>query len=89
MMKFKSFKEMANAFYAPDPSEIKSYKDLPDGDEKQKYAAVEEKVNNGEWQRAGGECTCLVCKKEYIRHGNLSYEFYWLTELCDGFLVKL
>lgn len=48
---------------------------------------VKERIEKGDFVRAGGECEC-ECGKQYIRHKNVEgYE--WLTVLCDGTLVKL
>jgi hypothetical protein len=52
-------------------------------------AEVEEMVEANEWIRAGGECICPVCGKLYIRHPNCKGKYGWLTELCNGMLVKL
>lgn len=46
------------------------------------------KVDRGEWLRAGGECICTKCGKEYSRH-EIVEAFPWLNMLCDGTLVKL
>lgn len=49
-----------------------------------------EKIYNENWYRAGGECICEVCGKEYKRHEDIVYgEFLYLTVLCNGELVKL
>ena len=53
-----------------------------------------DKIERDDWMRAGGECICPECGKEYRRHpyGMLgdSYEnAFYLTILCDGTLVKL
>lgn len=57
--------------------------------EKEFYAQVEEKIDLGEWDRAGGECICLICTEPYYKHRNLIGKFSWLTIVCDGHLVKL
>jgi hypothetical protein len=77
----------ANRFYQD--SDERKFIDSTNAEVIQKYSIIKEKVDSGEWHRAGGECICHVCKKEYKRHLNLEYEFGWLTELCDGELVKL
>jgi hypothetical protein len=41
-----------------------------------------------EFERASGACTCDVCGSPYRRHP-VSGAWWWLTELCDGSLVKL
>jgi hypothetical protein len=46
-----------------------------------------------EFYRAGGDCICPQCNKEYRKHPHsehLAYDGYpWLRRLCNGDLVKL
>ncbi len=41
-----------------------------------------------EFSRAGGECICDKCNKEYVMHPTHP-RWHWLNKLCDGSLVKL
>jgi hypothetical protein len=52
-----------------------------------------------DWFRAGGDCICKICGKDYYRHPfyrltvggwDLPYnQGFWLHVLCNGDLVKL
>lgn len=46
-------------------------------------------IEKGKWVRAGGECICPVCGKEYIRHLRLEPKYPWLNKICTGLIVKL
>lgn len=47
-----------------------------------------EKIENNEYERAGGECICDLCLKPYRKH--LSFiDYNYLTRLCNGKIVKL
>lgn len=49
---------------------------------------IEERLENDEMRRAGGECICEICGKTYLSHPPiLGYE--WLNILCDDRIVKL
>lgn len=39
--------------------------------------------------RADGDCICPICKKPYKEHRNPKGKYYWITVLCNGWLVKL
>lgn len=52
-------------------------------------AEITKKLEKDEMYRAGGECVCSICGKTYDRHKNCEGKYYWLTELCNGDLVKL
>ena len=47
-----------------------------------------ERIEEGDWMRAGGECLCGICGKQFNDHGPVLGAL-WLTRLCDGELVKL
>lgn len=47
-----------------------------------------EKVETDQWVRASGDTACEVCKRPYRNHYPAP-GFDWLTELCNGDLVKL
>ncbi len=47
-----------------------------------------EKVDEGDFTRAGGDSICPVCDMPYFSHPNVVGAL-WLTKLCDGRLVKL
>lgn len=48
---------------------------------------IKERIGNGDWYRAAGDCICS-CGKHYSRHQNVEGA-EWLTILCNGHLVKL
>jgi len=45
------------------------------------------KIDDGDWLRAGGECVCQACGKEYRVHPPVVGAI-WLLRLCGGGLIK-
>lgn len=53
-----------------------------------KVENIEERLDNDEMRRAGGECVCEMCGKTYLQHPVIEgYE--WLNILCNKKIVKL
>lgn len=53
-----------------------------------KEASFKERIEQGDYTRAGGNAICILCGKEFIHHKDV-YPNSWLTLLCDNRIVKL
>ncbi len=49
---------------------------------------IEQRLENDEMRRAGGECVCEICGKVYLDHPAIR-DYEWLNLLCDNRIVKL
>lgn len=52
------------------------------------FSTVDPMKEDVEVMRAGGECICTTCHRDYDSHPSLPGH-NWVTVLCDGRLVKL
>jgi len=55
---------------------------------KTKLATIKDRIRANDWYRAGGNAVCSDCSKLYKDHDEVP-KFSWLTQLCNGDLVKL
>ena len=51
-----------------------------------KLRLIDERIENGQYSRACGDCRCEVCGRLLYAHPNY---VPWLTLLCNGDLVHL
>ena len=65
-----------------------TFSEIADILERTVFSTVNPMKEDVEVIRAGGECICTTCGKDYDHHPTL-YGHHWVTVLCDGLLVKL
>lgn len=53
-----------------------------------KLSSIKDRVMANDWYRASGKATCSTCQKDFKDHAEVP-KFTWLTQLCNGDLVKL
>lgn len=58
------------------------------GKNSKKVPNIQERLDNDEIRRAGGDVVCNICGKRYIEHPVIE-DFEWLHITCNDKIIKL